>query len=78
MAHDSEGEAVEHVVVTGRCGVDQPPQQPHRRRWDAFVECPQALDELGLLEDAQQLDLRSPAQDYFNLERRRSVGSRLR
>jgi integrase len=26
----------------------------------------QALDELGLLEEAEQLDLRSPAQDYFN------------
>ena len=25
-----------------------------------------ALDELGLLEEAEDLDLRSPAQDYFN------------
>ncbi|RZL80596.1 MAG: hypothetical protein EOP32_16610 [Rhodococcus sp. (in: high G+C Gram-positive bacteria)] len=26
----------------------------------------EALDEAGLLEAAEQLDLRSPAQDYFN------------
>ena len=26
----------------------------------------EALDELGLLEEAEKLDLRSPLQDYFN------------
>ncbi|MDT2007921.1 phage integrase family protein [Rhodococcus opacus] len=37
------------------------------REWEPVIDgLREALDEAGLLEAAEQLDLRSPAQDYFN------------
>ncbi|MDT7719247.1 MAG: hypothetical protein QOE94_258 [Mycobacterium sp.] len=36
-------------------------------RWEpVLASLREALDDLGLLEEAEKLDLRSPVQDYFN------------